>query len=233
MNKIITLLFLCIMTSLSAQNYEIIKTITVADSSSIQDFQKTSQNFLLLNEDNDIITLDKSGLLVQSNAVSEFQDTNSSNLVSLNKDNTEQIRTVMGLFAQSRVKGSEYENARLMAFGDGEMFTCITPEKVTGEKMQSWSSKIISVDNNNQILPFNYIIGNPAGLYYRGDYLFYLSKTIGENSSGILITYNVKTKERVSMERIPVNQPAGIYVDQDGTAIVFSNETKELVFLKK
>lgn len=231
MKRLILLYFSLSSLCLHAQDYNIFRSLDIDSISTVEDFQSTTDNYLFLTTNNEIITTNKLGQSLQTNSTSEFNEP-IQDIVSINKDDTEEVRNTMGLFVESRVPGSPFEDAILLAFGDEEMFTCLYNLETDSLKRYSWSNKIVSVDNNSDIFPFNFLIGEPAGIHIQGDKLYYLCKTIND-ASGILVTFDLNSKRRLTLERIPVFAPAGLAIEPNGTLVTYSNQSKQLLFLTK
>ena len=150
-----------------------------------------------------------------------FEETNTYSLENnVITDNTNQKTIDLSKKIKNRKKVAKY----LTKAGD-LFYTCIldTPKL-------SYSSNISKVVNGDEILLFSYIVGNPAGLYSDGEFLWYLYNKTLTKSKGMLRKYELRTGKLIFETEIPVVNPSGIYV-KGKLLFTYSNYSGELIQL--
>ncbi len=199
--------------------------VNIKIDATVKDLAYDGTYFYLLTKEN-IYTINNVGNVIGSVSNNDTISGvlfHNDNLFTINKKGRIENINTKSVEADLKI-GEEIFNTYFLAANETSYFTYFIigslPERI------SYSSRIISIDNQSNKTIFSTFQGLPAGLYCDNNYLWHLSNT------GFFLKYNISDGKIISKTNIPVKDPVGITADNHGYIYTYSTFTKMIYKLQ-
>ncbi|MFQ3579673.1 MAG: hypothetical protein SNJ71_06005 [Bacteroidales bacterium] len=236
MKKLIKTLLLClILFNLSnntfSQEIEIINTIKVSVDAA-NDLEYFNENFYILSLGN-IIRVSKEGKIVTKEKTKEnikgiTTNKQKSELIILNENGD--IKNMDGS-TLSKINPKETN----VTHHNELKFIEITDNGYISFTKEGWSSRISFFNSTGYEITsiLSPGLGDVSGIGYSNGNIWIVSD-LGEKKNGIFRKYELLTDSIVEKEvfEIPIKQPQGLTIDNEGSFFTYSEETKQIVNFK-
>jgi hypothetical protein len=132
----------------------------------------------------------------------------------------------------------EYETWFLASDGRN-YYTCLFFFPINDRTTLSYSSQTIWFDESLEPQRFKFFVGIPNGLFYKDGKLFYISggdpwtPCRSKDKLRLMVYDTSNNKELIKTLDIPIECPAGIYLDENGYYFTYSKYTKEVIKMKE
>lgn len=228
---IIVYLFYYIVADAQESNFQILEKINI-NIENIKDFTFYGSNFFILTQEK-LYTLNTTGNITNSENINNNITGicwNYDKLLFINTNGSIINKETDTVLVDLKIEGS-IKKTKFLTANESNYFTYI----LIGDTITSisYSSKIISINSQGNESFFTYLVGLPAGLYCDNDYLWHLSNKSKKNEYGILRKYSISNGQLVSEEVLPVKDPIGLVIDNNGFIYTYSSITKEIYKIKK
>jgi hypothetical protein len=191
----------------------------------VETISSDSDNFYIITVDS-LYIIDKNGKFKSRKATTKkylvYENSNSFTL----EKNTVKDKTGKTIIELSDKLLKVNMTAKYLAKSKDAFYTCILDSQ-----NMSYSNNIAKLLETKESSMFCYLVGKPAGIYSKGEILWYLYNKSVENQNGMLRIYDIQTGDLISENEIPVINPAGLFVidDQLYTYSNFSGEFVQLI----